>query len=314
MSLMRKPFRAALGLGLLVILIAAGRQVGYSQSQDREIFPTGHAVEGAFLEYYRSVENPELVYGYPITEAFTDADGLFIQYFQRARFELGPDGVRQSPLGTLLYRSGRPESVFNNRPGTCLDFDNGFRVCADFKSFYEQHGGLAQFGKAISPVEADGMRQVQYFEYARLEWHPESAEPGLQIRIGDLGQFYFDFLEEDPLRLRPEPSHGIIEVTELRLHAFPATTSVRGAASQQVFIIVRDQNYAPLKEVEIAVTVRYPNGDEKTTPAVTNEFGFLEFEVALDPAAFGQGRVYVSAAAAQSGVDETTQTSFWSTP
>jgi hypothetical protein len=313
MMIMRKSYRVAMALLMVLVLVAAGRQVGYSQSQDREVFPTGHAVEGAFLAYYRLVPNPELVYGYPITGAFTRTDGLRVQYFQRARFELGLDRVVRTPIGDALYEAGRPLSGFNDRPAVCRSFDSGFRVCGDFLAFFDEHGGQAQFGLPRSLVEADGVRQVQYFDYARLEWYPESAEPGLQVRIGDLGRLYFEFEREDLGHLVSDRSNGIIEITELRLHAFPATAAVRGEAAQQVFIIVRDQNFAAVAGMEVAVTIRYPNGQLETYPAVTNEHGFAEFNVPLDPARFGEGRVYVGAAGGISEISESAQTSFWST-
>jgi hypothetical protein len=313
MMIMRKSYRLALVVLILLGLVSAAREVGHSQSEGLEIFPTRHSVEGAFLDFYRAVPNPELVYGYPITGAFTREDGLRVQYFQRARFELGPDGVVLTPIGTTLYQPGRRLSDFNDRAGSCRIFDTGFRVCSDFLDFFETHGGAGQFGRPISLVEEDGVRQVQYFEYARLEWHPESLEPGLAVRLGELGRLYFDSVGEDQGLLTADRSSGIIQITQLRLHAFPATTAVRGDASQQVFIIVQDQTYAPVADLEVSITVRYPDGRLETYPAVTNEHGFIELSVPLDPDLFGAGRVYVSAAAGFSELEKPAQTSFWST-
>ena len=310
---MRKSFRAALVLLILLALGAVVREVGYTQSEGLEDFPTRHSVEGAFLDFYRTIPNPELVYGFPITDAFTRADGLRVQYFQRARFEFGPAGVMLTPIGSALYEPGRRLSDFNNLAGNCRSFDTGFRVCSDFLAFFETHGGQGQFGRPISLVEQDGIRQVQYFEFARLEWYPESLEPGLDIRLGELGRLYFEFVGEDHGLLTGTRTAAVIQITQLRLHAFPATPAVRGEANQQVFIIVRDQTYAPVAGLEVSITVRYPDDSLETYPAVTNEHGFAELVIPLDPNVTGDGRIYVTASAAFSDLEKFAQTSFWST-
>ncbi|HUF38483.1 MAG TPA: hypothetical protein VMN57_08170 [Anaerolineales bacterium] len=310
---MRKSYRAALAIFALLVLAAAVSGAGDSQSEARELFPTRHSVEGAFLDFYRAIPNPELIYGYPITEAFTDETGLRVQYFQRARFELRPDGVVLTPLGSVLYHPGRPRSVLNTGSGGCRGFDSGFRVCGGFLAFFNAHGGVEQFGRPISPVEQDGVRHVQYFDYARLEWYPESRESGLEVRIGELGQLYFDFLEEDPGRLVSIQTNDIIQITQLRIHAFAATAAVRGAADQQVYIIVQDQTYAPVAGLELAITIRYPDGRLETHPAVSNAMGFVEVVIPVDPDRWGEGRVYIQAIAAVPDPEKSAQTSFWST-
>jgi hypothetical protein len=81
---------------LLFIALALGlswrpslAQSGNLQLDERQYFPqTGHWVRGEFLRKYNSVDNPEVVFGYPITEAFQEQfRGRVIQYFNYARFE-----------------------------------------------------------------------------------------------------------------------------------------------------------------------------------------------------------------------------------
>ena len=63
-----------------------------TQTPDIKFFSeTGHHVKGEFLLYYNSNLNATIIYGYPITEEFTNKDGNKIQYFQLARFEPQPD-------------------------------------------------------------------------------------------------------------------------------------------------------------------------------------------------------------------------------
>src|SRR5512147_164584 len=63
-----------------------------AQSADVQFFPeTGHNIKGDFLKFYKTAKDPKLVYGYPITEQIKSKDGKTVQYFQRARFEIGKD-------------------------------------------------------------------------------------------------------------------------------------------------------------------------------------------------------------------------------
>ena len=61
--------------------------------------------------------------------------------------------------------------------------------------FWQTHGGLAVFGMPISELytapNADGTGrsyQMQLFENARLEYHPESPDPRHSILLGMLGR------------------------------------------------------------------------------------------------------------------------------
>ena len=81
-----------------------------SQIESEYFAETGHYIEGEFLGYYRAHPQPEVVYGFPITETFIEASGQIVQYFQRARFEWHPENeadrrVVLTPLGSLLYEA-----------------------------------------------------------------------------------------------------------------------------------------------------------------------------------------------------------------
>jgi hypothetical protein len=73
----------------------------------------------------------------------------------------------------------------------------GHAICKQMQSYWQQYGGLAQFGYPIGDplVEAsptDGKSYtVQYFERARFELHPENADPRYAVLLGLLGaQFH----------------------------------------------------------------------------------------------------------------------------
>src|SRR5215211_1332987 len=101
---------AALFLLLTILLMSWGS--ASAQSANMQYFPeTGHHVKGDFLHFYKNVPNPNLVFGYPITEQLTSKDGKTVQYFQRARFEFQSDlpeaqPIQLTPIGQKSYEQG----------------------------------------------------------------------------------------------------------------------------------------------------------------------------------------------------------------
>ena len=88
--------------------------------------------------------------------------------------------------GTLMrdfvhpYRAGEP-----NVPGVPVGEDPNARmfpetgkwVINDFLHFWSERGGLAVFGYPLTGQFQEGWLQVQYFERAVFEWHPENDDP-----------------------------------------------------------------------------------------------------------------------------------------
>ncbi len=130
---------AALFLVLTILLTSWGS--ASAQSADVQYFPeTGHHVKGDFLRFYKSVSDPRLVFGYPITEQITSKDGKTVQYFQRARFELRPDlpenqQVQLTSVGQALYQPANQLKLGNT--AGCDLFATGYSVCLAFLDFYK---------------------------------------------------------------------------------------------------------------------------------------------------------------------------------
>lgn len=65
----------------------------------------------------------------------------------------------------------------------CADFpQTGQQLCGKFLTYWREHGGLAQQGYPLSALFTEqngqgGTYQVQYFERAIMELHPENAAP-----------------------------------------------------------------------------------------------------------------------------------------
>jgi hypothetical protein len=272
-----------LGLILLIgILPLLAEKLARAQDTDVQYFPeTGHTVRGEFLGFYSSADDPALLYGYPITEPMTSRDGLRVQYFQRARFELAP-GFTGSPrvqltaIGMDLYEPGIRQNVFN--PSACQYVDGaGFPVCFQFLDYYRTHGGPGQFGIPISPLEFHDGVLVQYFEYARFEWRTG----GFNGRVvpTDLGRIYFDALGEDPSELMPVPpaDAAINPVLALEVRAFVSKPITRSSGNQTVFVIVRGDDGQALADARGTATIRPTDGAIQTFIFTTDSRGLGQF-------------------------------------
>jgi lipoprotein-anchoring transpeptidase ErfK/SrfK len=171
---------------------------------------TGHHVGAPFLEYWR--KNGALtIYGYPLTEPVSEVspdDGktYTVQYFERARFEHHPEN--KAPYDVLLGQLGRTlaskivgNPAFNPVAADKVKVDaetaylkeTGHTLKGEFLNYWQEHGGLAQFGFPLSEEfqeksPTDGKTYtVQYFERNRFEYHPENQAP-YNVLLGLLGR------------------------------------------------------------------------------------------------------------------------------
>jgi hypothetical protein len=181
-------------------------------------FPeTGFAVKGRFLAYWRahglSLADPGIsdreslaLFGYPISGEFEqrleDGRTHTVQYFERARLEFHPE-YEGTPYEVLLGQFGRRilagvsgapvAPVADARHGRYFQ-ETGHNVLdGAFLDFWQANGGLAVFGYPLSEefVETleDGRRYtVQYFERARLEFHPEQGGSPYEVQLGQFGR------------------------------------------------------------------------------------------------------------------------------
>jgi len=285
-----------------------------AQASDIEYFAeTGHNVRGDFLRYYKSVANPIIVFGYPITEQFTSKDGNTVQYFQRARFELTSDPLKKvklTPLGSRTYKSEK-QLVINN-PLACRTYSQtGYSVCYAFREFFDQNGGVAQFGYPISPFEFRNGQIVQYFENARFEWRPELSE-GERTGVTSLGRIYFDQVGEDPASLNSVPRGvGGIDpnlqiVLNLQVRAFPAKAVTTSSDRQTIYVLVQDQNLQPVPGATGIAAIRLPGGETWSQEFSVNDKGVGTFEFSFQKQPNGQ-LVYLDIFVSYSTPNETLQ-------
>ena len=153
---------------------------------------TGHHVTGKFLTFFDQRGGVE-IFGYPRTEAFNE-DGLTVQYFQRARFELHADKlgtpyeVQLTLIGDILTKERGavfPKAEPHPNTASYQYFpQTGYAVLHGFKHFYDERDGLTILGYPISNELQEGGIAVQYFQRGRLEYHPDRSP---QVSLGLLG-------------------------------------------------------------------------------------------------------------------------------
>lgn len=161
-------------------------------------FPTfGHGIREPFLSFWRT-HGGVAVFGFPRTEAI-GVGGMMVQYFQRAVLEFSPvrRAVVLAPLGQIATRGRTFERSRPFPDGKLRIYIRQTRhsLAEPFLTFWRSHGGAAVFGNPISEVlneeNGDGTGRayvLQYFQKARLEYHPENKGTSYEIQLGLLGE------------------------------------------------------------------------------------------------------------------------------
>ena len=166
-------------------------------------FPeTGFWVDASFADFWET-NGGLMVFGYPVSRVFYQ-DGLHRQYFERAIFEHHED--EEYPYNVLLVRMGALNTIEErsdltgpfagvSRPSddTMWFPETRHTLSGIFLDYWLENGDLQTFGFPLSepfkePGAYDGIeRTVQYFERARLEYHPDKAGTDFEILLGHLG-------------------------------------------------------------------------------------------------------------------------------
>lgn len=160
---------------------------------------TGHSISGAIWRYYNRSGGEER-FGVPLSE-LVSVNGKYLQYFERSVLEFNPaypgtdNEVKQLPIGTLATANQNFPTVapFANNPNRWYFPETGHSLSFGFLDFWRNHGDHDSLGLPISEEmgEADSSGQnltVQYFEYAKLEYHPDLTGTNASIQITPLGR------------------------------------------------------------------------------------------------------------------------------
>lgn len=190
-----------------VLFVAVPAAPARAQTGQRCFPETGFCIDGRIREFWE--QNGGLpVFGFPIgaqKEESIEGKPLQVQRFERNRLELHPENAR--PYDVLLGRLGadrlaqqgrnwQAEFARSEAQGGCRFFsETGHNVCGEILRAWRANGleidgrrgkteaeSLALFGLPISGLVTetlgDGRQyQVQWFERARFELHPENQPP-----------------------------------------------------------------------------------------------------------------------------------------
>jgi hypothetical protein len=218
--MMRHVARSTIIVLLIVALATTYAATPASAQASALYFPrTGHHLtdDHGFLSFWRNHDGPRLL-GFPVTET-SIVEGIGpTQYFEKGRLEhvAAPDGTPVVRTGAVvaeyiaaLYRTFPPRPDRQPVEGELLFAETGHSVREPFLGFWQTAGGVEFFGMPISePLweqTAAGLRQVQYFERARLERVPTLAGAPDEIQVSDLGRA---LAELRGLNIAPVPNRG----------------------------------------------------------------------------------------------------------
>jgi hypothetical protein len=252
---------------LLVALIAGNTSLPGAQAQtpQQQYFPeTRHTVSGEFLDFFNQHGGLK-VFGYPITVAF-DWQGHHVQYFQKVRMELHlenayPYRVQLGLLGDELGYRGQGTGPIPNDQYRRYYPETKHILAYAFLNFYDANGGLDIFGYPITEFISEGGRIVQYFQRAKMEWHPELSGDQ-RVQLGDLGLLHFQAGGFDPRLRDPEPTNLPVTITPVTLKAAASVKQpITGrTGSQTVYVFVADQTNQPIANANVMFVVRSLEG------------------------------------------------------
>jgi len=292
---------------------------------------TGHYVCDEFLEFFETRGELE-IFGYPLTEAFGDpARGLRVQYFQRARMEWHPHNPDPYKvlLGLLVDDLGyhfppvNPEQIpsFNNSLHHYFP-ETDHVVSYAFLEYFREKGGPDIFGYPRSEFMFENGYIIQYFQRARMEWHPEDLS-GQQMRLTNLGEIYIErvgipgnYDEPLPPPSRPNPNGSPTTPTEST--ATPLHISVSASVryvivgqngTQTVFVYVTDQLQRPVQGAAARMVIHYSSGNQQHEFKSTSTSGFTRYSFDIPPSPPGR-KIPIDVTVTYDGLTATTQTSF----
>jgi hypothetical protein len=283
---------------------------------------TGHNVCNQFLEFFNARGGAE-IFGYPITEWFIE-NGWLVQYFQRVRMEYHPENppAYQVQLGLLgdffapadrkarISSSERPKS--NDRERRYFP-ETGHSVGFSFLKFYNEHGGLDNFGYPITEWFVENGRFVQYFQRALMEWNPNRGG----IELHDLGEMWIDHHRELYERkeavppIRPGQSTPVASaITSLHAAASVRDAFTGSGGYQTVWVYVYDQNGEPVAGAQVTLIAHYMSGDRTFSMAPTDDVGHTQTTFEIGNPMRGQ-LIVIDAEVKYNGLEAQAQTSFF---
>lgn len=309
------------------VMAAPSCQSPFPEGAQEYVYSTGHYIKGPFLDFFRT-RGGVRIFGYPQTEVFYDAHlGLWVQYFDNVRMEWHPENpdpykVQLGLLADLLGHRYPPipadQAPRNDRFHRYYP-ETGHTVSFAFLVFYDQNGGLDNFGYPISEPMLENGRIVQYFQRARMEWHPERPRDE-RVVLGSLGLAYmqrFGVPEEYRARQSPpgRPSQTAQttavagEAAGFRVWAFVRYAITGREGYQTVYIYVTDAGHRPISGASGRVMVHFPSETVEFTVGPTDSRGISSVTFPIHSLPPGQ-RVVIDVTAQYGEQSQRAQTFF----
>jgi hypothetical protein len=184
---------------------------------------------------------------------------------------------------------------------------------------FRDMGGLEIFGYPRSEMLYEDGHIVQYFQRARMEWHPKNRAGSL-IELTDLGKTYLERFPVPETYRRPRQRPGSAgsggsggsaqpTVLDLDVSASVQQPIVGPEGTQTLFVHVTDQQAQPVQGAEVTALINYPGRQEGLQLSSTNARGFAKASFELFPSPPGQ-KVVIEVTVAYGDLSRTTQTSF----
>jgi hypothetical protein len=323
-----KRAQSLVAAGLMTAALLCSVSAAHPQTRCQYFPETGHYVCGEFLDFFETRGGLE-IFGHPLTEAFDDPRlSREVQYFQRARMEWHPHNTEpyQIQLGLLIDDLGYrfppvlPEQIPASNSALHYYFPETEHVVSyEFLNYFHEKGGLDIFGYPRSEFLYEDGYIVQYFQRARMEWHPETPS-GPQMRLTNLGEIYIERfgVPEETFKAQPIISVGDSQATpEPTITQLNVSASVKYAVTgrhgvQTVFVYVDDQRNEPVQGATISMTVRYQQEEHhfENELEFTNASGFMRYRFDIVPSPPGQKVLIDVTARYGDDLEATTQTFF----
>lgn len=147
---------------------------------------TGHNVRHGFRDFWRD-NGGVAQFGYPLTEEFVEG-GVDVQYFERARLEYQDGKVAVGRIGAEMIAGKffRPIPFFPSQDTNVYFGATGHSIEGPFLDFWRANGREPLLGLPLSESFNEDGSDYQWFERARLEWHPYLPK-GSRIALGNIG-------------------------------------------------------------------------------------------------------------------------------
>lgn len=243
---------------------------------------TGHSVRAPFLDFFEE-QGGVAFFGYPLTEAYADADGVTVQVFQRAQLQLTPRGIELGPIGESLWLT-EPSIARSDAPvGSRYVVSAGHAIATEMIPFYDEHGGQHFFGAPISEARTENGALIQDFECVRLI---RNALGGYEL--GMLGSAYVD-VHPPPsgATVMAAPRCNVIDDSGVRSYISVQYPTVEQGGQQTIFLVVQDDNGNPIANAQSLAVLLYDDASAEVELPPTDAQGIASATFIAPPASPG---------------------------